>query len=587
MVKRVQREEDENAPWKFVTKAPRRLLTLLAAIFSIFAIVLVLLARFSGSVDILAIPSGKDNSGQHDHFRLHPEDHIFRTSTTIRQQWNITSDIRRPDGVSKRVYVINGDWPAPTIEARSGDTLEIEVINALDSGEGLSIHWHGLMMRGYNDMDGAVGVTQKAVGVGESFTYGFQIGEQQHGTLWYHAHSAVQRADGLYGGLVVHQPAVDRQGIVDVDAEHLLMIGDWYHRSAEEALDFYDHIGSFGLEPVPDSVVVNGKGHFNCKDAVPARPLDCQDLSLEHQSPLRLDSNKRNIIRTVNVGAYAGFHVRIEGTQLTPLNVDGGNAVTGSPAASLGILYPGERVDMLVEPDSQSKHLEMIVTLDDTSFKFPNPTLTLVHRFPVSWTARPRLSSKSTLPATQMADLQSLSSQHDQSVELPNQADQTVVLYTMTQKLTRLDNVPKGFINHTTWRPQSEPLKSLARDHYDKHQLVPSITFDADSPRWVDIVLNNLDEEGHPFHLHGYDFWVLSTYSSTYNWGSYNPFEGSDPPGGGYNLQNPVKKDTVLVPRRGYAVLRFKADNPGIWMFHCHVLWHLATGMAMALEVGG
>jgi FtsP/CotA-like multicopper oxidase with cupredoxin domain len=86
----------------------------------------------------------------------------------------------------------------------------------------------------------------------------------------------------------------------------------------------------------------------------------------------------------------------------------------------------------------------------------------------------------------------------------------------------------------------------------------------------VDIVVNNLDEEGHPFHLHGYDFWVLSTYSSTYNWGSYNPFEDEEAPGGPYNTATPVKKDTVLVPRRGYAVLRLRADNPGIWMFHCH-----------------
>lgn len=37
-------------------------------------------------------------------------------------------------------------FPGPTIEARSGDTLEIEVINLLD--EGVSLHWHGLHMRG-------------------------------------------------------------------------------------------------------------------------------------------------------------------------------------------------------------------------------------------------------------------------------------------------------------------------------------------------------------------------------------------------------------------------------------------------------
>jgi len=46
-------------------------------------------------------------------------------------------------------------------------------------------------------------------------------------------------------------------------------------------------------------------------------------------------------------------------------------------------------------------------------------------------------------------------------------------------------------------------------------------------------------------------------------------------------------KDTVFVPRMGYVVLRFKADNEGLWFFHCHILMHQAVGMAMAFQVGG
>lgn len=46
-------------------------------------------------------------------------------------------------------------------------------------------------------------------------------------------------------------------------------------------------------------------------------------------------------------------------------------------------------------------------------------------------------------------------------------------------------------------------------------------------------------------------------------------------------------RDTVMVPYRGYAVLRFHAENPGVWVFHCHTLWHMASGMAMVLDVLG
>ena len=67
----------------------------------------------------------------------------------------------------------------------------------------------------------------------------------------------------------MHQPIVT-QDKRDVDAEHLLLLGDWYHRTAEEALEFYMQPGSFGKEPVPDSLLLNGFGAFNCSDAVPA-----------------------------------------------------------------------------------------------------------------------------------------------------------------------------------------------------------------------------------------------------------------------------------------------------------------------------
>lgn len=70
-------------------------------------------------------------------------------------------------------------------------------------------------------------------------------------------------------------------------------------------------------------------------------------------------------------------------------------------------------------------------------------------------------------------------------------------------------------------------------------------------------------------------------------WGSYNPWtsrteQDEDP----YDLSKAVVRDTVQIPRRGYAVLRFKADNPGVWLFHCHVMWHLAGGMAMSIDSG-
>lgn len=170
-------------------------------------------------------------------------------------------------------------------------------------------------------------------------------------------------------------------------------------------------------------------------------------------------------------------------------------------------------------------------------------------------------------------------------------AQQIILLYAKTQKLSISDNHPTGFMNRTTWSPQSSPalpLISLPRSDWDENQLVPHVPVTPGDETWVDIIINNLDDGAHPFHLHGYSFYVLATYRSEHGWGSYSPYSyaaGASP--AVLNLENPVKRDTFSVPRRGYVVIRFKADNVGIWMLHCHVLFHQASGMAMGIQVGG
>jgi len=115
-------------------------------------------------------------------------------------------------------------------------------------------------MKGSNEMDGAVGFTQCPIPKGKDFTYEFQIDSAQSGTFWYHAHSQVQRADGLYGGLIVHRPVSPglepESKQYNYGAEVLLLVGDWYHRSAEEVLAWYLNSRSLGNEVEwPPSIV--------------------------------------------------------------------------------------------------------------------------------------------------------------------------------------------------------------------------------------------------------------------------------------------------------------------------------------------
>lgn len=107
-------------------------------------------------------------------------------------------------------------------------------------------------MRNVNDMDGAVGFTQSGIPPSGRMTYSFTLDVKQCGTFWYHAHSQLQRADGLYGGLVIHCPSKGRRpankGLNKFDDDKILFVGDLYHRGAQEILDWYRRPGVIGNE---------------------------------------------------------------------------------------------------------------------------------------------------------------------------------------------------------------------------------------------------------------------------------------------------------------------------------------------------
>ena len=305
---------------------------------------------------------------------------------------------------------------------------------------------------------------------------------------------------------------------------------------------------------------------------------------------------------------------------MTLVQVDGGHTVLPSSAKSIGVLYPGERADAIVEWTSNDHEASIVIELDDENFRFPNPALQPLQSFPVTVTgvSSPASNTVASIISDQI-NLQTVASPVETipqfpADDFPPSEQSTFVIYTTTMKLAKHHNIPMGFINRTSWSEQSSPpgaLISLPRDQWDKKQLVPLINVSSDnhegpnsdlsfnnSNDWITLVINNLDDGGHPFHLHGYSFYVISIYphplehsqaplsggSTSYN---YNPFKKPiwESPAGTYNTENPARKDTVFVPRRGYVVIRFKPDNLGIWMFHCHVGWHLGSGMAMAWEV--
>lgn len=107
----------------------------------------------------------------------------------------------------------------------------------------------------------------------------------------------------------------------------------------------------------------------------------------------------------------------------------------------------------------------------------------------------------------------------------------------------------------------------------------------------VDIIVNNLDSGKHPFHLHGHHF--QSIWRSEDGAGT---FQDSNTTSDSF-ARVPMRRDTIVLHPEGNVVLRFRADNPGVWyhipsqlpmlmmfvlgvwVFHCHLEWHVQSGL--------
>jgi hypothetical protein len=181
--------------------------------------------------------------------------------------FTITRGTYNPDGVTKSGLFVNGQYPAPMIEANWGDTFHITVNNQITGPEeGTAIHWHGLLHKDSQWMDGVPSVSQCPVAPGTSFTYTFQA--DLYGTSWYHAHYSEQYADGLAGPMIIYGP---QSANFDIDLGPVLLAspeepwlddadlvqGDHYHQTYYEIAEQIN--GPNFVLPYSDNNLISGR----------------------------------------------------------------------------------------------------------------------------------------------------------------------------------------------------------------------------------------------------------------------------------------------------------------------------------------
>ena len=115
-----------------------------------------------------------------------------------------------------QTWSYDGMVPGPVIRVTKGDIVRATFTSRI--AQPTSVHWHGVALR--NDMDGTL-VTQHPIQPGASYTYQFKASEP--GTYWYHPHIGTQQDRGLYGMLIVDDPAEPGA----YDQEWLVVADDW------------------------------------------------------------------------------------------------------------------------------------------------------------------------------------------------------------------------------------------------------------------------------------------------------------------------------------------------------------------------
>ncbi|XP_030454795.1 L-ascorbate oxidase-like [Syzygium oleosum] len=534
-------------------------------------------------------------------------------SKTRHFEWEVGYMFRSPDCVENLVMGINGQFPGPTIRAEAGDTLHVKLTNKLHT-EGVVIHWHGIRQLGTPWADGTASVSQCVINPGDTFVYRFKV--DKAGTYFYHGHYGMQRTAGLYGSLIVDVAEGEKEPF-DYDGEFSLLLSDWWHRSVHEQ--------EVGLSSVPfrwigepQSLLINGRGQYTCSLASSSAVADgnattdrggrCGFLGHEECAPqiLHVLPNRTYRLRLASAASLSSLNFAVSSHKLVVVEADG-NYVQPFAVDDLDI-YSGESYSVLLATD-QNPAANYFISAGVRGRR-PNTTqaLTILNYKPNPPFKPPTLPP----PVTPRWDDFDRSRRFSLKIRAlvgrsrkPPRKSNRQILLLNTQNT--VDGLLRWSINNISLALPATPylgsikyrLKhafdgapppetfpenyNLARPPANPNSTVGSRVYRLQLNSTVDVVLQNANamqenvSEIHPWHLHGHDFWVLG-----YGKGRFAAAEAERH----FNLEDPPLRNTAVVYPYGWTAVRFAADNPGVWVFHCHVEAHLHMGMGVVFAEG-
>jgi FtsP/CotA-like multicopper oxidase with cupredoxin domain len=293
------------------------------------------------------------------------------------------------------VYLINDQFHGPIIEARSGDTIQLEILNNLEDEE-IAMQLDDLVIPS-RGLWGAKDSLQKVIVAGAATNYEIQIPDDKAGSYLYYAKSESQARNGVFGVIVVHK-SNDSSGTVH--EERAVVVSGMNHQTLSRDRD---QASASDGHPGLHSILINGVGAYNCSQLGLSIDTNCVSKTGRSRPYMKFVAGKSYRLRFTNAETSSGITISIPGTTMTVIEIDGGQRVRPKRATSIGVLRPGQSVDVLISWSAGGDD-EIIVVLDDDN----DSGFALAQSFPIKISGF--LNRKIQRPAPRYIDILRLSS---------------------------------------------------------------------------------------------------------------------------------------------------------------------------------
>jgi FtsP/CotA-like multicopper oxidase with cupredoxin domain len=419
----------------------------------------------------------------------------------------------------------------------AGERFRVRLKNEVE--EAALIHWHGLTPP--NEQDGVPGVTQRALAPGASHEYDFAVALP--GTNWMHSHHVLQEQSLMAAPLIVRDPkdaGRDEQEVVVLLHDFTFEMPDRILSTLSKGMS-HDHgaMGSTAQDPHAGHDMSNmDMSGMDMAHGDPSQMnmagMDLNDVSydaflandrtLDDPEIVRIDRGQRIRLRVINAASATNFMIDLSPLSGSLTDVDGRPIVP----------VTGSRFPLAI---AQRADVRLTVPAGEGAW-------------PILFQREGDTALTGIILATKAGAIAKVADQAHHAIGAIDR--EASMLYEAADPLPerRPDRELKIDLTGSmmTYRWGIEEKATMA---HHAHLMVQE-------GERVEMTLTNRTEMSHPMHLHGHHFQVVAV--------------------NGQRVKGAVR-DTELVPIGGSLTLAFDAVNPGKWMFHCHNLYHMRSGM--------